>query len=98
MRQLRTAITQRLPQAVPKSFKLGALVMLAGVAFDAYVHLFAVHSHSGTPIGPFSLPEHSAHLIVVLGMLIVLGGVIVNGVAASRNRASDLTGGNDAIR
>jgi len=94
---LRTAVSERVPEGIPKSVKLGALVMLAGIVFDGYVHLFAAHSHSGVLIGPFSLPEHFAHLVVFVGMLIVLGGVMARGLTASRHPA-DLTGGKDAIR
>jgi hypothetical protein len=58
----------------------GAAVIGAGLVFDLVVHLAlpAVphehHAHAG-----FSLSEHAAHLVVMVGMALTLAGVVIDG-------------------
>jgi hypothetical protein len=58
---------------------LGVAVIVAGVALDLVVHLGLPadghqHVHSG-----FSPSEHTAHLVVMLGMGLALAGVVIDG-------------------
>lgn len=57
----------------------GIAVAGAGLALDLVVHLSlpAVahdHAHAG-----FSLSEHAAHLVVMVGMALTLAGVVIDG-------------------
>jgi hypothetical protein len=58
---------------------LGLAVIAVGVALDLVVHLALPadghqHSHAG-----FSPSEHTAHLVVMLGMTLTLAGVVIDG-------------------
>jgi len=63
---------------VPGLTKLGAFTIAFGLVFDASEHSFAV---AGAAVSP---AEHAAHLVVLVGMVLGLGGVIVDGVRQSR--------------
>ena len=65
---------------------LGVAVIVAGVALDLVVHLALPadgdhHVHAG-----FSPSEHTAHLVVMLGMTLTLAGVVVDGVRRQLQR------------
>ena len=65
---------------------LGVAVIVAGVALDLVVHLALPadghqHVHAG-----FSPSEHTAHLVVMLGMTLPLGGVVVVGARRQLQR------------
>ena len=72
-----------LPTRPPLLSLLGLGVVVVGVVVDLFVHFSAgpVHDHGG-----FSPSEHSAHLIVVLGMAISLAGVVIDGVRRQARR------------
>ena len=59
----------------------GLAVLAAGLALDTVVHLTAapVHRHAG-----FSPSEH-AHLVVLIGMVLVLAGIVIDGVRRNRD-------------
>ena len=60
---------------------LGLAVAIAGLMLDAVVHLSpAPHHHQ---LG-FSPEEHGAHMVVLIGMLLILGGIVLDG---ARRRA-----------
>ena len=65
---------------------LGVAVAILGVALDLVVHLSAPadgheHVHAG-----FTLSEHAAHLVVMVGMVLILAGVVVDGARRQLNR------------
>ncbi len=65
---------------------LGMAVAILGVALDLVVHLSAVadgheHVHAG-----FTLSEHAAHLVVMVGMVLILTGVVVDGARRQLSR------------
>ena len=65
--------------------RVGVLVLVVGAAADVLAHLSA-GSWDGA-IG-FTPAQHSAHLVVLIGMLFTLLGVVVNGIWPARPRQS----------
>jgi hypothetical protein len=61
---------------IPGLTKLGAATIAFGLVFDLSEHSFAAATVS---IG-FSLGEHAAHLVVLVGMILGLVGIIADGV------------------
>ena len=70
-------------QAVPRLAKAGGLVIAAGLAFDLAAHTF-LHPIHDALLGAFPLQEHVAHLVVIVGMVLVLAGVVADGVRSQR--------------
>jgi hypothetical protein len=68
---------------VPRLAKAGAAVIAAGVLVDLAVHT-VLHSVHDELIGAFPLGEHLAHLVVLLGMVLVLAGIVADGIRAQR--------------
>jgi hypothetical protein len=71
-----------IPQPVPSQHrpipgltKLGAATIAFGLVFDLSEHSFAASASTG-----FSLGEHAAHLVVLVGMILGLVGIIADGV------------------
>lgn len=65
---------------------LGVAVAVLGAALDLAVHLSAAadaheHLHAG-----FTGSEHAAHLVVMVGMVLILAGVVVDGARRQLNR------------
>jgi hypothetical protein len=63
------------PRPVPRLTKVGAATIAFGLVFDLSEHSFASASAAG-----FTLGEHAAHLVVLVGMILGLAGVIADGV------------------
>ena len=81
---------------VPLLAKLGAATIVFGLLFDLSEHSFA--GQAAEAGAGFSTGEHAAHLVVLIGMVIVLLGVIADGVHASGRRARPEGSPRDAIR
>jgi hypothetical protein len=77
----------------PRLGWLGGAVMLAGLGLDAYVH-----ATSHVVAGAFTAPAHGAHLVVLVGMVLVLSGVVIDGVRTSKGRDLRPEGGSRAVR
>lgn len=82
--------------AVPRLVKSGVAVVAFGLVFDLSEHSFA-------PPGPvegagFSLGEHAAHLVVLIGMVVILLGVIADGVRSSGRHHRPEGSPSDAVR
>jgi hypothetical protein len=85
-------------QDIPGASKLGLLVMAVGFLYDLVEHTVVVHTAEQT-IGAFPLSEHVAHLIVIVGMVLVLAGIVIQGSHRSIRRDRLAHGRNlDAIR
>ena len=57
----------------------GVGVIAAGLVLDLLVHLtLPAASHHSAHAG-FSLTEHAAHLVVMVGMALTLAGVVIDG-------------------
>ena len=74
-------------QPVPATTKFGLLTMTFGLLFDLVEHGLVGHATEPT-LGGFPLSEHAAHLVVIVGMVLVLAGVVVQGsrLSAARSR------------
>ena len=73
-------------RTVPGISKLGAVVIAFGLLADVVEHDFV--SHAGDPrIGAFPPGEHVAHLIVLVGMVLVLAGIVADGIRSQRRRS-----------
>jgi hypothetical protein len=89
------AITGGLP--VPWLAKVGAVVIGVGLAFDLVAHT-VLHSIHDDLIGAFPLQEHFAHLAVVIGMVLVLAGIVADGIRSPSRHARQEGSSRDAIR
>jgi len=69
--------------AVPWLAKAGAVVIAIGLAVDLAAHtvLRTVHDELH---GAFPVDEHLAHLVVVVGMVLVLAGIVADGIGPQR--------------
>ena len=72
---------------LPRLTKTGLGVMGFGVLFDLSEHSFVSHANDVVVAG-FPLAEHAAHLVVLIGMVMVLGGIVVDGIRLKRGRSS----------
>ena len=61
---------------IPGLTKAGAATIVFGLVFDLSEHSFAA---TGTTAG-FSIGEHAAHLVFLVGMILGLVGIIADGV------------------
>ncbi len=85
---------RRLPREVrdlPAVSRAGLLLMIAAGAFDVIVHLTAGEHAGHHGFGP----EHAAHLLGVVGMVLVLAGVVTYGARRQLRRAAAKPGGLD---
>lgn len=78
-------------QSFPLLSRAGLLLMLVAGAFDVFVHLIAGEHAGHHGFGP----EHVAHLLGVVGMVLVLTGVVVYGARRQLRRAAAKRGGLD---
>lgn len=78
-------------RAFPILSRIGLLLMLAAGALDVLVH-----PASGDHAGHLRFaPEHAAHLLGVVGMVLVLAGVVVDGARRQPRRTAAKPGGLD---
>ena len=83
--------------AVPFLAKVGAIVIASGLGLDLFEHILGHDVHDAL-IGAFPLGEHLAHLVVVIGMVVVLAGVIGDGLQQQRRFARLEGSSSHAIR
>ena len=93
--QLIESITGGLP--VPRLAKAGAPVIAAGLLFDLLAHT-VLHSVHDELIGGFPLGEHFAHLVVVIGMVLVLAGIVADGLRSQRRHVRQEVKVSHAVR
>ena len=76
--------SRRDDRSLPGTTKLGLTVMAFGLLFDVVEHGFI--DHAGEPaVGAFPVAEHAAHLIVLIGMVLVLVGIVADGMRRNRS-------------
>ena len=80
-------------QRIPALTRLGAMVIAFGLVFDLSEHSF----DPGTAAG-FSAGEHAAHLVVLVGMILVLAGIVADGVRTAGLKARHGRSGRHALR
>ena len=78
--------------ALPALTRVGLLLMVAAGAFDVVVHLAAGEHAGHHGFGP----GHAAHLLGVVGMVLVLAGVVTFGARRQLRRAAAKPGGLDS--
>jgi hypothetical protein len=59
------------------------VVIVLGLGLDLVAHT-VLHQVHDELIGAFPLQEHFAHLVVLAGMVIVLAGIVTDGVRTQR--------------
>ena len=82
---------------IPAGSQLGLIVIGFGVVADLIAHLDpGLEHHHGTMTGS----QVSAHLVVFVGMVLVLAGVVVDGVCSNRRARGHVPQGRqlDALR
>ncbi|MGH2379657.1 MAG: hypothetical protein ACRDG7_00320 [Candidatus Limnocylindria bacterium] len=80
---------------LPALTRVGLLLLLLAGAIDVVVHV-AAGEHAGHPG-----IAHSAHLVAIVGMVLVLAGIVVHGArlhVTRRRRAAHTGGTRDAHR
>jgi len=76
----------------------GVVVMVVGLVADITEHTLIPHAGELAVAG-YPVSEHAAHLVVIVGMVLLLAGVVVDGVRASHRRGSRRErSGLDAVR
>ena len=76
---------------LPLLSRAGLLLMVAAGVADVIVHLAA-----GDHAGHYGFgPEHTAHLLGVVGMVLVLTGVVIHGARRQLRRVAAKPGGLD---
>jgi len=80
--------------ALPIASRIGLAVTLVAGVMDTVVHLLGSGGHA-MHHGP--LPEHAAHVLGIVGMVLVLAGVVFHGARRqlSRRAAAAINGGLD---
>ena len=74
------------PRPLPGPTKVGLAVIAVGLLLDLTEHGFVSHANDVVVAG-FPFAEHAAHLVVIVGMVLVLAGVVADGVRIHRSRA-----------
>ena len=63
---------------IPSLTKAGIATIAFGFVFDLSEHSFATSTTGGFTVG-----EHAAHLVVLIGMVLGLAGIVADGVRQS---------------
>lgn len=84
-------------QSVPWLAKAGAIVIAVGLVLDTTAHT-VLHGIHDELIGSFPLGEHLSHLVVVVGMVLVLAGIVADGIRSQRRLARQEGTSRNAIR
>ena len=82
---------------VPRLAKAGTAVIAVGLLLDLVAHT-VLHSIHDQLIGSFPLGEHFAHLVVVIGMVLVLAGIVADGFRSQRRQVRQERFVRDAVR
>lgn len=56
---------------MPLSMRAGLVVIVLGTVADMAAHITARNS-----VGGFTLPQHAAHFVILVGMLVTLAGIV----------------------
>jgi hypothetical protein len=83
---------------IPRVSRIGLLVIASGLVLDTIVHVFLTPAGSDVVVAGFSVPEHAAHFVVLVGMILVIGGVMADGARLSLPRKNEGEGEEHAIR
>jgi hypothetical protein len=81
---------------LPRLVGMGAATIALGLVFDASEHSFSL-----APLGAnaqFSAEQHLAHLVVLVGMVLVLAGAIADGISTSSRSSRQNRSPRHAVR
>jgi hypothetical protein len=70
---------------LPILTRIGLVVVGFGLLNDLAEHGFG-STASDVAVTGFSIAQHAAHLVVLVGMVAVLAGIVVDGIRISRSR------------
>jgi hypothetical protein len=76
---MRNLVHALVPVRPPILALVGVGIAIFGLGLDTVVHLTTVEAAHHHDVG-FSLEEHGAHLVGLIGMVIALAGVVIDGV------------------
>ena len=71
------------PRRIPSLTRLGAAAIAVGLVLDLLVHSLLPDLHDAVVAG-FSVGEHAAHLLVLIGMVLALAGIVADGSRTAR--------------
>jgi hypothetical protein len=83
--------------AVPPIAKVGAVAIAIGLVLDLLEHTVVPHLHDAMVAG-FPVGEHVAHLVVLIGMVLVLAGIVADGVRTAGRLGRQEGSPRDAVR
>jgi hypothetical protein len=83
-------------RALPRIARVGLATIVFGLIFDLSEHSFGPPAASA--VSGFSAGEHAAHLVILIGMVLVLAGVIADGSHAASRQDRQKRSPRDAIR
>ena len=89
-------LAQTPPRPFPRLARLGLVAMAFGLLLDLVEHDLVSHVSEATIAG-FPVSEHLAHVIVVVGMVLVLVGIVRDGIR-SGHRPPNHGSLHDAVR
>jgi hypothetical protein len=84
-------------RVIPRSTKVGIVTIVAGLAADLAEHGLVSHAHDALVEG-FPVGEHAAHLLVLVGMVLVLVGIVADGVRSAGRSSRPEGSSRDAVR
>ena len=90
VRRVATAVAQ-----LPRLVRLGLATVAFGLVFDASEHSFSLAPLAAS--ARFSAEQHLAHLVVLVGMVLVLAGAIADGITTGRSSRQNRSP-SDAVR
>ena len=80
---------------LPVGARLGVAVMLIGLGLDLVAHGFVT---GGAATGAILAGRHTAHLVVLVGMLITLGGIVIDGSRGTGRQSRPEGSTSNAVR
>ena len=80
-------------QSIPSGVRLGAFTIVFGLVLDLSEHSFAAVSGGG-----FTTGQHTAHFVVLLGMVLILGAIVRDGVQGHGRLRPTEGSARDAVR
>jgi hypothetical protein len=82
---------------VPRLSIVGGFGIVVGLVLDLVQHTVVDHHHEAV-LGAFPVGEHAAHLVVLIGMVLVLAGIVADGVRTQRRQVRLEGSSRDATR
>lgn len=82
---------------VPRPTKVGIAAIVVGLVVDLIEHTVVSHAHDAILAG-FPVGEHAAHLLVLVGMVLVLAGIVADGVGSTGRTSRPEGSSRDAVR